>query len=85
MIFGWGFRTKRIIGPLGPYTCDICNWSGHFSLVRVITWFTLFFIPVLPYSTNYLVLCPNCQNGAEIERKKVKEFIELARRNKVER
>jgi len=35
------------------------------------------------YSTNYLVLCPNCNNGAEIERKKVKEFTELARKNKV--
>jgi len=31
------------------------------------TWFTLFFIPCVPYETKYWVGCPHCKYGYEVD------------------
>jgi hypothetical protein len=32
------------------------------------TWFTLFFIPVIPYSSKYCITCPNCGSYEELSK-----------------
>lgn len=75
IIFGWGTQTRRNYGQLKSAPCGICKYEGY-SLLRIITWFTLFFIPVIPYSIKHLVLCNNCKNGYDIsqEHQEIKEL-----------
>lgn len=60
IIFGWGRVTKKFIGEVFQRTCQYCNTTSTWQLCIVRTWFTLFFIPVIPYKTTYCVACPNC-------------------------
>jgi hypothetical protein len=50
-------------------------------LVRARDWFTLFFIPVLPYETKYFLECPSCKNAFELKNEEnitnLKEIAEL--------
>jgi len=47
-------------------TCQHCGNEQPWYLARVSTWFTLFFIPVFPYSVKRLYICPICQSHYEI-------------------
>lgn len=66
IIFGWGKVTKRIIGQAFQYTCNYCNTTETWQLCIMTTWFTLFFIPVIPYKKRYCVSCPNCGSYMEL-------------------
>lgn len=63
IIYGWGRQTRRTLGIVGTTQCSHCNTTSDFHLVQRRTWFTLFFIPVIPYSSKYLVLCSRCEWG----------------------
>lgn len=66
LIFGWGKTTKKDFGETLPMTCPVCKNKIFMSYLRVRTWFTLFFIPVIPYSSKHYLLCGHCGNGKEI-------------------
>ena len=66
IIFGWGRRTRTDHGVSRTYTCNNCRNVNRFRLLTVKKWFTLFFIPVIPYETTHLELCPICQSGRKI-------------------
>jgi hypothetical protein len=42
----------------------------------------LFFIPVIPYKTEWLVTCPVCHYGSELNSKQVEEMRPIAELNK---
>ncbi len=63
VIFGWGKVTRKILRYMGIHTCSHCGNTQEWNLVKVRTWFTLFFVPVIPYSTKYVAMCPVCQWG----------------------
>ncbi|HEV7449468.1 MAG TPA: zinc-ribbon domain-containing protein [Candidatus Paceibacterota bacterium] len=71
IIFGWNFQTTWFIGPVFKRTCDHCNNEEFWTLVRRTTWFTLFFIPVIPYKTEWLLLCPICKYGLDLKQDQV--------------
>lgn len=66
IIWGWGRRTVRRYGPVTYQKCPNCNNSNWFNLVGIRRWFTLFFIPIIPYSSKHLLLCPVCSRGQEL-------------------
>ena len=69
MFIIWGTRTfKKIMTQTGPYTCNNCNNAVHFQLLRVATWFTLFFIPIFPVSFKYFHICPICSQGQQVKK-----------------
>ncbi len=80
-LFGWGHRTIKNFGQTLIQECHICSRTSHFSFVKTTDWFTLFFIPVIPYKTKYYLECPFCKNAFEIGDKenieKLKEIAEL--------
>lgn len=41
------------------------------------TWFTLFFIPVIPYENKHILLCEICSNGVVLGDASVDKAIEL--------
>jgi zinc-ribbon family len=74
ILFGWGKKTKRTFGLVGPYHCVTCGRDSLFRLVRVVNWFTLFFVPVIPYSKEYFLVCPNCSKAIQLSKDNVKEI-----------
>lgn len=62
IIWGFGKITRKIVGNVGSRTCNYCNSEAIWQLCIVRTWFTLFFIPLIPYSTKYCISCPNCKS-----------------------
>lgn len=81
ILFGWGKQTLKKHGPVFKSRCDRCNNEELWQLYTRRTWFTLFFIPVIPYSTEHLVVCPICSFGAVITEAKFKELKAIAESN----
>jgi uncharacterized protein (DUF2225 family) len=81
ILFGWGKQTVKKHGPVFRSHCDRCNNEELWQLYTRRTWFTLFFIPVIPYSTEHLVVCPVCSYGAVITRAKFDELKAVAECN----
>ena len=82
ILFGWGRRVVKDIGPLFFDTCGRCNNEVYFRLLQITTWFTLFFIPIFPYSVENLIVCPTCQCTAKFPKEQMKDAKVLALRNK---
>ena len=75
IIFGWGHQTTKVLEiEEQEHVCPICNNNVSYHLLRVRIWFSLFFIPLIPYSTRYLCLCPICEKGLELSKKEFKEI-----------
>ena len=60
LIFGFGRRRVKDLGPVVACTCSRCHNEVSLSLVHVTAWFTLFFIPLVPYSRKQFLTCPIC-------------------------
>ena len=66
-IIGFGKTTTDDLGETGlDQPCLWCSTSVFYHLVLVRTWFTYFFIPVIPYRSEYHVECPACRNSIRI-------------------
>ena len=63
ILFGFGKRTVKYLGSAGIQVCPNCGNQREWSHLRIRTWFTLFFIPIIPYSTRTVALCPVCNYG----------------------
>ncbi|MCX7746053.1 MAG: zinc ribbon domain-containing protein [Clostridia bacterium] len=79
VIFGWGRRTTKDYGPTLPMRCGNCNNNVYSRLIHVRTWFTLFFIPVIPYESKHYLLCDVCTRGFELHGADVERFKEMNR------
>ena len=66
IIWGWGRRTFRRYGPVVYQTCSNCHNTNWFNLIGIRRWFTLFFIPIIPYSSKHTLICPVCSRGREL-------------------
>lgn len=60
IIFGWGKVTKKRLGTVMSKACNFCNSYSTWDLCIMRTWFTLFFIPIIPYKKQYCISCSNC-------------------------
>lgn len=67
-IFGWGFRTVKRFGFVGKHKCGACHADTGWQLVKVTTWFTLFFIPIIPTSIKRMIICSQCNAGRIINK-----------------
>jgi endogenous inhibitor of DNA gyrase (YacG/DUF329 family) len=66
IILGWGKVTKKFIGGVFQRTCSYCNQTTIWQLCIKRTWFTLFFIPIIPYAKTYEATCPSCGSYVEL-------------------
>jgi uncharacterized protein YbaR (Trm112 family) len=76
IVFGWGYRTVKNYGPVRKMQCRNCSSENSWILQKVTTWFTLLFIPVIPYKRNNILVCPVCRCSLELSKN---EFEELKR------
>lgn len=66
IIFGFSGRTKDL-GEAVPTECPRCHNQVFFHLMTRTRWFSLFFIPLIPYSSRHLLVCPICGYAAPAE------------------
>lgn len=83
LIFGWGRQTIKSFGPTFRQPCSHCNNDEYWVLTRIMTWFTLFFIPVFPYSIKYFLSCPICQYGLTLDNEQTEKIKPLAQANQL--
>lgn len=83
IIFGWGRQTIKQIGVTFKNLCNHCHNEDYWILTRIMTWFTLFFIPVFPYSIKYFLSCPICKYGLVLDQKQLNEIKPLAEANQL--
>lgn len=75
----WGWRKlRKIMLEVEEMECDHCHNVSRFKLVRLTSWFTLFFIPLIPLKSEYFISCSICEYGYKID-KHEKERIMMER------
>jgi len=67
-IFGIDHKTKQESESGKPRHCYHCNNTVQWKTSKETTWFTFFFVPVIPVKTVYREVCPICNTGYEISR-----------------
>jgi hypothetical protein len=77
IIFGWGRVTKKQYGPTMAVKCPHCENDTWLELYRYRKWFTLFFIPVFPYSSTHFLSCNVCSRGVELNGEQIQRAIQL--------
>ncbi len=66
VIFGFGHRTKKEFKLKEATFCPHCNNTAQWKLGREAHWFSLFFIPLIPYKVEYWMVCPICRKGKRL-------------------
>lgn len=59
--------------------CRNCSNSSWWRLVTERTWFTFFFVPVVPYRTRRMLLCEVCERGFELDPERFEKTRRMAR------
>ena len=74
----WGWKTTR--KTIGHYKeeliCKHCNNQSRWVLIKITSWFTLFFIPIIPYSIKKILICPICEHGIEVNGRNKEEIMQ---------
>ena len=56
MFIIWGFRDlAKELGTVDYLHCSRCNNDSNWRLRKTTSWFTLFFIPIIPFRRVYHV------------------------------
>lgn len=76
IIFGWGKRTVKQYGASEEKYCYHCNNQNRWAYRKDTTWFTLFFIPVIPYETVYIQVCPVCGQYEKMDKVEFESRVE---------
>lgn len=76
IIFGWGHRTLKKYGTIQSKTCVHCYQNRDIDLIKITIWFTLFFIPVIPISRRYLLMCLSCKGIEELDKETFFEYVD---------
>ena len=77
MFFIWGNRPRsKILGTTTKiFRCNHCGNDTPFQVRQNSNWFTIYFIPVFPFSTKYRFECPICEYGYEMGKEKANAIL----------
>lgn len=67
LIFGYGPRKPKDLGPTAPARCPSCGNEVAFHLLQQRRWVSLFFVPVIPTSADHALVCPLCQHTVALD------------------
>lgn len=79
MIIIWGSRVMdKTLGYSGiRYQCSNCNNASQYRIFRRRKWFTLFWIPIFPFSSEYYICCPICNFGQKISKEEAEKQLAM--------
>jgi hypothetical protein len=67
LIFGYGPRKPKDLGPVAPARCPSCGNEVEFHLLQQRRWVSLFFVPVIPTGADHGLVCPLCQHSVGLD------------------
>jgi len=62
----FGFRTTAKVVAALFLTCGRCRSVAAQRLVHRRRWFTLFFVPIFPFSSSYVMTCACCGSASSL-------------------
>lgn len=68
MFLIFGLRTRAYPIGLVAYACGVCGTHGKALLVKEVTKFSLFFIPLIPIRTRHVLECNTCRSRVKAPR-----------------
>ncbi len=74
LIFGFGRTTRKLIGPDGYFYCRSCGRDVRWMVYKLTRWFTIFFIPVIPYNREYYLSCSSCSEVIPISYEQAEQW-----------
>ena len=74
MLIIFGFRTRSAILATLSLACRNGHVAAH-RIVKRTRWFTLFFLPVIPFSRKYRSVCIQCGLTLEIPKDTAEEIV----------
>jgi len=75
LIIGFGNQTSKEYGVMPEQLCGRCRNQTARPLTKVTSWFTLFFIPLIPYKSKYMLVCPICNDPRELDKFEFEELV----------
>jgi hypothetical protein len=76
LIFGIKRLKKRLATMLA--ICGQCTTPAAQVIVRTSTWFSLFFIPVIPLGSKYYSTCTLCGVSVKLDKAQAMEMVAAA-------
>ena len=65
ILFGW--KTVPKIHGAVKTKCSGCKKKTAHGIITVTEWFTLYFIPIIPYNKKVLARCAGCFSDYEFQ------------------
>jgi hypothetical protein len=78
ILFGFGKQTVKDHGDCLAGTCPRCHNQVTLRHLQLTTWFTLFFLPVIPYKRARVLICPICRWSRDVPKAAVPLTEEMA-------
>jgi zinc-ribbon family len=76
LIFGIKRMNRRLATVLA--LCGQCHTPAAQVVVRLSTWFSLFFIPLIPLGSKYVSTCTLCGTSVKIDKAQAEHMIAAA-------
>jgi uncharacterized protein YbaR (Trm112 family) len=83
IIFGYHGGKRKDLGEALPIQCPRCNNSTFYRYMSVTSWFSLFFVPVIPLKRRDYLVCPVCTQALALrkdQREMASRLVELTAR-----
>src|SRR5579872_2991100 len=76
ILFGIKRLQKRLATVLA--LCGQCGTPAAQVIVRISTWFSLFFIPVIPLGSKYISTCTFCGKSIKLDKDQALQTVSAA-------
>jgi hypothetical protein len=74
LFFGWG-RKVKLMGQTLMHNCGRCGKQSVWSISQQYRYFSLFFVPVVRWETEWLHLCPVCSHGEKVTPQQAQQLL----------
>lgn len=81
----FGTRTRANVLAIVRFLCLYCDTSAAQRVYERVSKFTLFFIPLFPYSRKYFVECVNCAATTALDRERVDAYVNAVANERIEK
>lgn len=82
MFLLFGTRVSQAIINVVTFVCGYCGVNARQNVVKRTNKFTLFFIPLFPFSTRYHNQCTNCGGVTDLSADQVQRSLEWSQQKR---